>query len=308
MWTDKKLVYLPKPDKPWRQSHAQIPAVDVLEDRLRIYFSTRDQNSRSNTSYIETDLENPSQILYEHDKPILELGALGTFDDCGVMPSCIVTHENVKYLYYIGWNVRNTVRYQNSIGLMISEDDGKTFRRMFDGPVLDRNHLEPHLVVTPYIIIENGIWRMWYCGCTEWLMINGVAEPQYLIKYAESKDGIIWDRKNTISIPYGHPLEANSRATVVKDGDIYKMWFCYRGLEDYRTTFDSSYRIGYAESKDGISWDRMDDKSGHSPSKDGWDSKMAAYPYVVDTPKNRFMFYNGNGFGASGFGVATWKE
>lgn len=309
MWVNKQHVFLPELDQPWCKTHAQIPTVDVLDDDLlRIYYSTRDSSSRSYTSYVETLQSDPTKVTYVHDQPIVPLGELGAFDDCGVMPSCIVTHEGVKYLYYIGWNVRNTVRYQNSIGILVSEDGGKTFRRLFEGPVIDRNHIEPHFVVTPYILIENGIWRMWYCGCTKWHTINGITEPQYQIKYAESKDGIIWSRANTVSIPYATELEANVRASVVKDGDLYKMWYSYRSLENYREIAASGYKIGYAESSDGISWDRMDEKAGHTLSPGSWDSQMAAYPYVVDAAGKRMMFFNGNGFGALGFGVATWKE
>lgn len=310
MWTNKRQVFLPKPDHPWCQTHAQIPTVDVLEeeDKLRIYYSTRDKSSRSYTSFIETRASDPTEILYIHDKPIVPLGELGSFDDCGVMCSGIVTYQNLKYLYYIGWNVRNTVRYQNSIGILVSEDGGITFKRMFEGPVLDRTHIEPHFVVTPYVTIEDGLWRMWYCGCTKWHVIDGLTEPQYQIKYAESRDGIHWDRSNTVSIPYSHPMEANVRASVMKDGDLYKMWFSYRSLKNYRTEAAHGYKIGYAESSDGITWNRKDQASGYQLSDQGFDTQMAAYPYVVDAAGKRYMFYNGNGFGQTGFGVAEWNN
>ena len=35
---------------------------------------------------------------------------------------------------------------------------------------------------------------------------------------------------------------------------------------------------------------------------------MIAYPNVVRTQKGLTMFYNGNGFGASGIGYALWKD
>ncbi len=310
MWTQKSQVFVPRDNHPWCKTHAQIPTVDLLEgDRLRIYFSTRDEQSRSYTTYLETLHSDPTKVLYVHDSPLVELGKLGAFDDCGVMPSSIVTHQGVKYLFYIGWNVRNTVRYQNSIGILVSEDGGKTFERLFEGPVLDRTHIEPHFVVTPYVTIENGIWRMWYCGCTGWYVVDGKTEPRYQIKYAESKDGIHWQRNNTIAIPYLYENEANVRASVLKVGDLYKMWYSYRMIDGYRTDKEKSYRIGYAESKDGVVWKRMDEFSGHEFSPKGWDSQMAAYPYVIPAHDGSLlMYYNGNGFGASGFGVAKWSE
>ena len=85
------------------------------------------------------------------------------------------------------------------------------------------------------------------------------------------------------------------------------MWFSYRTSKDYRGG-DGSYKMGYATSPDGMTWQRNDAMAGITTSDKGWDSEMIAYPYIVDTPHGRYMFYNGNGFGASGFGYAVWRE
>ena len=158
MITKQGLIFQVKGEHQWNQTHAQIPSPDVLTNgRIRIYYSTRDKLNRSLTSFIEVNGENPKEILYTHDRPILDFGDLGCFDDCGVMPSCVVNFDNKKYLYYCGWNTSTTVRYRNCIGLAVSEDQGVTFRRAFTGPILDRTKDEPHLVVTPHVIIEDGI-------------------------------------------------------------------------------------------------------------------------------------------------------
>ena len=290
----------------WNQSHAQIPSPDLLpNDRIRIYYSTRDKLNRSLTSFIEVNAANPSEVLYVHDRPILDFGKLGCFDDCGVMPSSVVTHDGLKYLYYCGWNTSTTIRYRNCIGLALSEDGGVTFRRAFEGPILDRTKDEPHLVVTPHVISEDGIWKMWYCGCTEWKVVDGVTEPQYLIKYAESRDGIDWERDNRVLIPYRHEAEAIGRPVVVHEDGIYKMWYSYRNIDEYRTNKNKSYHTGYAESVDNVNWERKDELAGLDLSETGWDSEMTAYPYVVDYQDKRYLFYNGNGFGRSGFGYAV---
>jgi len=99
-------------------------------------------------------------------------------------------------------------------------------------------------------------------------------------------------------------LEALTRPTVLKINEKYHMWFCYRGSDDFRDG-DNAYRIGYAWSDDLITWYREDKKSGIEVSDSGWDSKMIAYPYIVKTEYGIYMFYNGNGFGLSGFGYAV---
>ena len=291
---------------PWSQTHAQIPSPDVLPNgRIRIYYSTRDKLNRSLTSFIEVNAENPKEVLYVHDRPILDFGKLGCFDDCGVMPSCVVTQGEKKYLYYCGWNTSTTIRYRNCIGLAVSEDGGETFRRAFEGPILDRTKNEPHLVVTPHVIVEEGVWKMWYCGCTEWKIVDGVTEPQYLIKYAESKDGIDWERENRTLIPYKHESEAIGRPVVVHEDGIYKMWYSFRNIDEYRTNKDKSYHTGYAESVDNVHWERKDEQAGLDLSQSGWDSEMTAYPYIIDYHDKRYLFYNGNGFGRTGFGYAV---
>jgi len=306
-WIKKGLIFNVEDNRhDWSRTHAQIPVVDVIDDsRLRIYYGTRDQYNRTSTSYIEVESDNPSNVLYVHDRPVLSPGKLGAFDDSGAMPSCIVNHEGTKYHYNIGWNVGTTVRYRNSIGLATSIAGDSTVIRLFDGPVMDRTNMEPHFVVTPFVIIEGGVWKMWYCGCTGWYVENGITEPRYQIKYAESLDGISWTRDNIVCIPYKHDKEANARPSVIREDGMYKMWYCYRSIANYRTDKDKSYKIGYAESSDGISWIRKDEEVEIEKSEDGWDSEMMAYPYVYEHKGRKYMLYNGNGFGKTGFGYSV---
>jgi hypothetical protein len=79
------------------------------------------------------------------------------------------------------------------------------------------------------------------------------------------------------------------------------MWYSIRGFKDL-------YKMGYAESTDGIHWERKDQQVGISPSDIGWDSEMICYPCVIDVKGKRYMFYNGNRHGESGFGYAEMVE
>jgi hypothetical protein len=309
-WIKKGLIFKVENNHDWMQTHAQVPIVDKIdEERLRIYFGTRDKLNRTVTIYIEVEADNPLNILYIHDKPVLGLGEPGCFDDSGAMPSWIVNLEGVKYLYYTGWNVGTTVPYRNSIGLAISNDNGQTFTRLYDGPIMDRTYSEPYFCATPCVIIENGIWRMWYLSCVKWEVYNDKSEPYHHIKYADSTDGINWDRRGIICIDSKSSKEAGIvRPSTIKENGIYRMWYSYRGIKDYRTDKEYSYRIGYAESFDGIKWIRKDEIVGIDVSETGWDSVMVAYPYVYEHKGRKYMIYNGNGFGKSGFGYAILNE
>jgi len=310
MWIKKGHIYKPDGSLIYSQSHAQVPVVDFQPESntFKIYFSTRDVSNRSLPGFIEVDADNPSIVVNKGDKPILELGELGTFDDCGVMPSWLITRGEKKYLYYIGWNVRNTIAYHNSVGLAISEDNGKTFEKFSNGPLWDRNHTEPHYSGTSCVIFDKGIWKNWYLSCTEWRMIEGRSEPRYHIKYAESENGIDWIRKGTVAIDYKDDNEADIvKASVIIENGIYKMWFSYRNFANYRSDINNSYRIGYAESLDGINWERIDRNMGLDVSTEGWDSLMVEYPHVIKHQDKMLMFYNGNGFGESGIGYAEFE-
>jgi hypothetical protein len=297
-WKKRGLIFSPNGQYPWVITHGMLPVADKINDDLyRIYFSGRDISNRSRIGYIEININEPDKILYLSENPVLDLGKLGAFDDNGVSPTWIVDHDNKKYLYYFGWNKGSSVRAAEVSGLAISADGGKTFFRQSAAPVIDRTNAEPYtILVISCILIENGIWRMWYDSADEWTN-NDL--PKYNIKYAESTDGIHWQRAGVVSVDYMYPGESRvSRASIVKEDGLYKMWYCY-------AIGSGGYEMGYAESEDGFKFRRMDDKVSIYVSEKGWDSEMICYPYVFHHKDKKIMLYCGNGYGKTGFGYAT---
>lgn len=290
-------------------SHASIPVVEKADEKiLRIYFGTRNRENRSLTSYIEVESNNPRNILYIHNQPILTLGNLGTFDDSGIMPSWIVNHNGHKYLYYIGWNPQVTVSYRLAIGLAIAQEKSQVFKKYSIGPICDRSLEEPYFNTAPCVLVEGELWRMWYISCTSWEVVNGWPEPSYHVKYAESTDGIHWQKTGIVCIDYTNKMQAIGRPCVYKDEGKYKMFFSYRGINSYRSDQKQSYRIGYAESTDGMNWAVMNEHVGIDVSSAGWDSEMIEYCYILNQIGKTYLFYNGNGFGKTGFGYAILDE
>jgi hypothetical protein len=145
---------------------------------------------------------------------------------------------------------------------------------------------------------------MYYSSGTSWATINGKLEHTYNIRKAISEDGINWHQLNEVCLEQKHPEEALTRPTILVKNNMFHMWFCYRGSRNFRDGEDS-YRIGYAYSRNGINWIRDDSQAGITVSKNGWDANMIGYPYIATTQYGVYMFYNGNGFGRSGFGVAV---
>ncbi len=306
-WVKKGQVFNVDGQFDWNKTHAQCPVVDKVNDSIwRIYYATRNLQGQSQISYIEVEAGNPKNILYKHDSYLFDFGDFGAFDDSGLMPSSIVKKGDLKYLYYIGWTLKKTVPYHNSIGIAVSKDNGKTFKKMFQGAILPSTHLEPYFTGTSYVLVDKSIWRMWYLSCVGWESIDAKLEPFYHIKYAESSDGINWLREGRVAIDFKNEDEGGIvSASVLKENNIYKMWYGYRKAKNYRIDKNSAYKIGYAESKNGIDWERKDELVGISLSEKGWDSNMMSYPNVIEYKDSKFMFYNGDGFGRTGFGYAT---
>jgi hypothetical protein len=306
-WIRKGQIYDPRWHRDWAGSHAQVPTVLLYPNRIRVFYADRTPENKSFISYLDIDRENFGNILYCHKAPILPLGARGAFDDDGMMPGAAVRHGRYLYLYYTGWNRGVTVPYRNSIGVAVSEDDGASFRRLYEGPIVDRNAQEPHMAVTPHILCDGAVWRMWYISGLGWADIDGRLEPVYVIKDATSRDGIVWDRPNRQCIAQAHELEAFAHPSVIRHGDLYRMWYCFRHSRDFRDGA-GAYRIGYAKSADGITWERMDKTGGLDIAPEGWDSTMTCYPSVFEIDDRIAMIYNGNGFGQTGFGYAILEE
>jgi hypothetical protein len=263
----------------------------------RVYFSSRDKAGRAQIGYFDIKLSAPDKILRLSEKPVIALGSRGAFDDNGVTTSWIVTHQQKKYHYYSGWTLGVTVPFYFYIGLALSEDGGKSYERVSNAPILGRDAIDPYLTASPCVLLEDGTWRMWYVSGTGWEIKGDHPRHHYHIKYAESSDGIHWHRKGLVCIDYQSQDEyAIARPSVIKENGLYKMWYSYRG---------ESYRIGYAESADGIEWNRKDAQSGIDVSESGWDSEMIEYPYVFKNEGTHYMLYNGNGYGRTGIGLAV---
>lgn len=305
MWNKQGRIFNLEP-APNRSTHAQVPTPYVMKDRVRIYYACRN-NGKAFIAYFDLS-KDLKTIIHRHDEPILKSGQPGNFDADGVMPSCILPVGDELWLYYIGWSeLKNTARYQNEIGIAVSKDGGETFTRMYNGPIMGRTRMEPGLAVMPFVMRDEGVFKMWYQSGTGWHLIDGKYEPTYVIKYAESKKGVKWKRRPDECIPSLFPLQAISRPAVVKDNK-YEMWFCSRGSKSYRGGA-ASYRILFANSFDGINFERLyGDSVELKLGVDGeFDSQMQCYPAICEVDGKYVMFYNGNDFGQTGIGVAVWN-
>lgn len=304
-WEKFGRVWAPVGEPDWAQTHATLPIAQPMADgRWQVYVSCRDVLGKSRIGRLTLDPTSLKDVAPRFDgEPALSLGAPGTFDDSGVMPSWLVSSGAELRLYYVGWNVRSVVPYHVSIGLAVSRDGGNTFQRFSEGPVMDRSVADPFFVTTPCVLEDNGVWRMWYASGSGWRLIDGRQEPSYHIKYAESSDGISWRPTGVSCIDVGEDY-AVCRPSVLRCEGGYLMFYSYRQIDGYRTEQAGSYRMGVAKSENGVDWRRIDDQIGIERSADGWDDQMIEYGFVFQSSEQTYMLFNGNGFGRSGFGLA----
>lgn len=298
-WQKRGIVYEPDGRKPWSMTYASNPVGVPIDGTLhRVYFASRDERNRSHVGFVDLDLDNPGEILGRSTEPVLAPGPLGYFDDHGVYAMSVVNATNDDlWMYYIGWNPGPPPVYYPSIGLAISGDGGKTFTKASPAPIMARSEVDPWMVSSPYVLREGERWRMWYLSGLGWKEHGGQLHSYYHTKYAESDDGVHWRRQGRVALEL-EPGEFNiARFCVMPSEQGYRGW--------YSVNRGDGYRIGYAESPDGLTWNRLDDQVGIDVSPDGWDSEMQAYPWVTRVGDRMYMLYNGNGNGRDGFGLAV---
>ncbi len=300
-WVKKGLIYAPQGRHGWDDNTILTPTPFLLNDQtIRIYGGFRDGEGASRIGYIDVDAADPSRILKVSDKPVIELGAPGMFDDNGMILGDIVRHDEAIRLYYVGFQQVKKAKFLAYSGLALSHDGGESFRRASQVPLMDRTDNALYIRAIHTVLFDEGVWKIWYSVGMGWEMINGIPYPQYDIRYVESKDGLTIDDKEGVHCIGCDPNEYRiGRPRVRKNGGRYEM----RYTSD---TYDKQYRAGYAESDDGINWTRMDHKAGIEKSAEGWDSEMLCYPVIIDAAGKRYMIYSGNGMGRTGVGYAEW--
>ena len=118
----------------------------------------------------------------------------------------------------------------------------------------------------------------------------------HIVKDAISLDGLNWQPTGRIAIDVEGPPEfAISRPCVVRDPGLFRMWYSRR---------NPNYKLGYAESTDGLVWRRRDDIVELVGPPGTWETETVEYASVFDHGGSRYMLYNGNGYGRTGFGLA----
>lgn len=310
-WEKLGLVYNPNDYKDrgeWMYEFSQAPSVLIFDDYVRVYVGTRpkrDENGQYVTyiSYLDLDRKNLFKIKRFAKKPVIELGNYGCFDEFGTYPISVIRKEDEIWAYYAGWTRCESVPFNVGIGYAISKDNGVTFQKPGEGPILPYSLDEPFTLSGPKIRKFGNLYYLFYIAGKQWIMVNDKPEISHKIRMATSKDGLNWNKINKDIIPNGwDENESQASPDVFYSNGTYHMFFCGWVPKNFRKT--RTRVIGYAYSKDLINWTRDDSKVGIGLSKKGWDSKIIAYPHVFELDGEIYMMYIGNEVGRYGFGLA----
>lgn len=300
VWNKKGLIWVPDGSSVWARHSVLTPTPFILDDKvIRIYGGFRDEQGVTRIGFIDVLGDDPSQVLKVSDKPVLDIGAPGTFDDNGIILGDVVRNGDEIRMYYVGFQIPTKVKFFAFAGLASSTDGGQTFQRVKQVPVMDRVHNSRFIRAIHTVIKDDDKWRIWYAIGNGWQVINDISYPRYHICYTESEDGINFSSEDKMCLGCNENEYRIGRPRVTKTKDGFEMRFT-------SDTYDKLYSTGYATSKDGVNWTRHPEIEELPRSQDGWDSQMTCYPVLVEWKDKKYLFYSGNNMGQTGVGYAEW--
>lgn len=300
-WRKLGIVWNTDGQQPWSRSHAMGPTPFRLDtNTIRVYLTTLDSEGRGCATYVDVSAQDPRKVLAVAERPVLDVGEPGAFDDNGLMPLSIVRlSDDTLYMYYSGFEICHRIRYRIFSGVAVSRDGGHTFTRLRKTPILDRSDNEMFFRGGPFVLKDKDCFRMWYVAGSSWTDLNGKAMPVYDMKYAESNDGITWPTEGVTVLPITQEDEHGfGRPWLMQRSSSYDL--CY----SVRRKSLAAYRMGYASSGDGRTWHRQDNLFGLDVSDASFENEAVMYAALIDVDGKEYCFYNGNGFGRDGFAVA----
>jgi hypothetical protein len=302
-WRKRGHVYVASGEHEWAMHYAFPPTPYQLNDEvLRLYVWFCDAGVVGRVGFVDVRLDAPGEIVRVADEPVLDIGEPGMFDENGVLPLSVVDLGDRVHLYYMGFQRGAKIPYYQFLGLAISTDGGATFKRERRVPVLDRSDAEPLNRTSAFVRRHGDGFQMWYVAGGEWTRVGDKPLPVYNLRYLESPDGIEWGPEGAVVLDFANDDEhAFGRPWVWPFEGGLGMLYSIR-------TRSKDYRLGYAWSPDGRTWERRDAEVGIDVSPSGWDSEMIGYSSVVVHGDRTYLFYNGNRRGRTGFGYAELEQ
>ena len=298
-WEKLGLILPPDPTKWWSKTHAALPCPLIIDDNIvRVYYSTRDDDNISRVTFADFDTKNPTKLIRKHDHICLPSGLLGSFDEHGVQATKVIKVGDKYILYYAGF--RNVLDgYYDLFSGIATSKDGINFIKMSNMPFLDRISDEPNIRVAA--VVNNydlNFYTLFYIAATGWFESNGKKCPKYRMMVSHSNSFNKFENAKCVMEPNVNSDEIGfSRPWLFGD----KLYYAVRKSEKenipYAHIEEAQYLTTGVNRTNNLILER---------SSSGFDSQMVCFPAVLDLPGGRYMWYNGNGYGAEGIGLCKY--
>jgi hypothetical protein len=287
----------------WFCNSALTPQPFSLDDQtIRVFAGFRDAEGVSRIGYVDLSASDPTKVIKVSERPVLDVGRNGCFDDNGVILGDVIRTPSGIYLFYVGFQLVKKAKFLAFSGAALSEDGGETFVRISESPILERDRFQSTIGAIHTARYENDIWRLWFARGDGWEIINGVPYPKYHICYTETKDLLNIPRSVVTCAVATLPEYRIGRPKVYQLANGTYVMYATKG------TLSGEYTPSFFRSKDGIQWERDDAALGIAPSEGGWDSETLCYPALIKHTDQTLMIYNGNKMGVDGFGAALSNQ
>jgi hypothetical protein len=301
-WRKRGLIFHRDQLPDWAASSAlqPTPLARSREGTARVYCGFRDADGRSRVGTVDIAWAGDGlTVTGVGDKPALDVGAPGAFDQDGVVPSAVCERDGEIWLYYAGYRRGDAhTRFTVFGGTAVSRDGGLRFMRLDTSPTLGPSREARLFRVVHSILPHPEGWQAWYGAGSQFVSGETKTLPVYDIRHCVSRDGRTFPDSGVVCIAPGPGEHRVGRPNVLPAADGYRMFYG-AGTESI------PYVLRLAASADGIQWRDRSDELGLTRGPDAWDSEMMAYPAFVELAGHGCLLYNGNGYGRDGFG---WAE
>ena len=287
----------PVPGVPWMAGGlgAFFPRI-TNDGHLELLVSGRDAQGESRIGSMIYEWGDPPRLLHVSE-PLLDRGALGTFDMNGAGYPWLVQHEDAQRMFYVGWTRMGAdIPFRNQMGLAERTDDGGSFRRVSRASWFPATDREP--IGTGSCAVDrlpNGLWRILYVNFVAWDRQGDGVSHRYNVRQAFSADGINFDRDaSTVAIELEGDEVAIGTPAPRWVGEAQEILFTAR-IDFYRL-----YSVPVTAEGEILKRRTL----LNIPAGD-WDGEMQGYPKLLRHAGQDWLFYCGDGYGRAGIGMVA---
>jgi hypothetical protein len=286
---------------PLSRTHAMLPTPHLMADRVRVFFASCDDEMRGRVFFADFEPEPPFRMIGRSAAPVLDVGPTGAVDCDGVNPSQAVANDGRLALLYIGWRRGPPeAPYTLFAAVATSDDDGESFERATE-PLLGPFPGERLFRTAPHLERRADGWRLLYIGGDAFQDgPEGRRLPVYSLMELQSLDPRRWDGAPRVvlapdaaagEIGFGRPV-AYERADLGA-----------RLMLSVRTR--GGYRLVEGP-RDFPPGTRPPLAPVIAPPLEPWEREMTCFGAACVVGGRELLFYNGDGYGRTGAGLA-WR-